>query len=509
MEENNKQIIKNSAYLYIRTIVTIMLGFVVTRIVLEKLGTSDYGIYNVVGGFVSMFTVLNSILQGGTRRFLALRIGEGKQTYLKLTFSTALVIHIGIALVVLAILESIGLWLLNYELNISPERLNAANWIYQLSIISVIVAITQTPYTAIITAHEHFNIYAYISLFDIIGKLLLLLLLSYIPGDKLIIYGIIQLAISFLSMCIYRTYCIKHFSECSFSLRIDKACLKEMISFSGWSTIGHISVVINGQGLSILLNLFFNTVMNAARGLATTITFAIDQLISNFIVAATPQLVKLYGAGEKEKFHQLIFNVSQYTLFLLAIFIVPVLLEIKFVLALWLHQVPDYTASFIKISLIISFLSYSNRFVDQGVVAIGRVKELNLYVTPIYLIVFPLAYLFLKCDFGPICVYWVMTIPMFIAMLLNLSIIHRFYDFPMYKYLKNVFLKNIFLVGISAVIPWIIHQQMDYGIVRFFTVCILSVCCTLVVLYNWGLGTEAKTLIKRQIRNRFHLNQFN
>lgn len=499
MDENNRKIVKNSAYLYIRMMVTMVLGFVVTRIVLEKLGASDYGVYNVVGGFVSLFTVLNSILQGGTRRFLALRIGEGDCSKLKDTFSTAFVIHLGIAIIVFILLETIGLYFVNHKLNIDQERLSAANWVFQCSIVSVVMAITQTPFTAAVTAHEHFNIYAFMSIFDIVGRIIMLLLLTFIPGDKLIIYALIQMLIGLIVMVVYRWYCFMHFQECAFSLRIDKLSFREMIQFSGWSTIGHLSAVLNGQGMSILINLFFNTIMNATRGLASTVIFTINQLVSSFVMAAEPQLVKLYGAGEKEKFHRLIFNVSKYTLFLLAVFITPVLLEIDFVLALWLTEVPDYTSSFIRISLIVSFISYSNKFVDQGVVAIGRVKELNLFVAPLYLLTLPLAYFFLKMGFGPITVYWVSAVPLIIAMGLNLYIIHKYYDFPAMRYIVMVFLKNLMLIFLATIIPWLVQQQMQIGWLRFLVVCSLSVICTLTILYSIGLDDETRVIVKRQL----------
>jgi O-antigen/teichoic acid export membrane protein len=261
MDENNRKIVKNSAYLYIRMMVTMVLGFVVTRIVLEKLGASDYGVYNVVGGFVSLFTVLNSILQGGTRRFLALRIGEGDCSKLKDTFSTAFVIHLGIAIIVFILLETIGLYFVNHKLNIDQERLSAANWVFQCSIVSVVMAITQTPFTAAVTAHEHFNIYAFMSIFDIVGRIIMLLLLTFIPGDKLIIYALIQMLIGLIVMVVYRWYCFMHFQECAFSLRIDKLSFREMIQFSGWSTIGHLSAVLNGQGMSILINPKFRSIL--------------------------------------------------------------------------------------------------------------------------------------------------------------------------------------------------------------------------------------------------------
>ena len=275
--------------------ITMCISFFTTRIVLEKLGVSDYGIYNIVGGFISMFTLLNSILQTGTRRFLALNLGKGEKVLIKNTFSTAFVIHLLIAFAVLFLAETFGLWFLNNNLNIAANRLEAANWVYQLSLVSVLLSITQTPYTAAVTAHEKFNIYAYLSIFDVIAKLIVIYLLVFISGDKLIIYASLQLATNIINITLYRFYCTKNFYECKFSLRIDKPLFKSMLHFSGWSTIGHFSAIFNSQGISVLLNIFFNTTINAARGLANTVIFTIGQFVDGFITASVPQLVKYYG----------------------------------------------------------------------------------------------------------------------------------------------------------------------------------------------------------------------
>lgn len=409
--------------------ITMCISFMTTRIVLDKLGVSDYGIYNIVGGFISMFTVLNSILQTGTRRFLALNLGKGDKNVIKETFSTAFVIHLTIACIVTVFIETIGLWFLNYKLNIPPERMSAANWIFQFSMISVFLNITQTPFTAAVTAHERFNIYAFISIFDAIAKVITVYLLVTIPGDKLIIYGLLILIVNFIVICLYRIYCIKHFEECKFSLKINKEIFKEMAQFSGWSTLGHFSAVLNGNGISVILNLFFGTTINAARGLANTVTYTIRQFVDGFITASQPQLIKLYGAGNIPEFHQLIFTVSKYSLFLLSIIVTPVILEIDFVLNLWLDTVPSYTPIFIKITMIICLLSYSNNMLDQGVVASGYIKQLTCITTPMYLLDLPLTYIVLKLGGTPPTAYMVGALPLFLAFLSNLYILKNTQSF--------------------------------------------------------------------------------
>ncbi|MCR8918317.1 lipopolysaccharide biosynthesis protein [Bacteroides sp. ET225] len=501
MDSNKKRIIKNTGFLYVRMFITMCISFMTTRIVLDKLGVSDYGIYNIVGGFISMFTVLNSILQTGTRRFLALNLGKGDKNVIKETFSTAFVIHLTIACIVTVFIETIGLWFLNYKLNIPPERMSAANWIFQFSMISVFLNITQTPFTAAVTAHERFNIYAFISIFDAIAKVITVYLLVTIPGDKLIIYGLLILIVNFIVICLYRIYCIKHFEECKFSLKINKEIFKEMAQFSGWSTLGHFSAVLNGNGISVILNLFFGTTINAARGLANTVTYTIRQFVDGFITASQPQLIKLYGAGNIPEFHQLIFTVSKYSLFLLSIIVTPVILEIDFVLNLWLDTVPSYTPIFIKITMIICLLSYSNNMLDQGVVASGYIKQLTCITTPMYLLDLPLTYIVLKLGGTPPTAYMVGALPLFLAFLSNLYILKKYTKFPARKYFLSVFLKNLLLLLIASIIPVYIQSKMPYGIERFLTVCSISVICTITILYCLALDKNTRTMVNNKIKS--------
>ena len=504
MEENNKKIVKNTVYLYARMLIMMGISFFTTRIVLEKLGASDYGINNLVAGFVSSFKVLNNILESGTRRFLAYNLGKNDESLIEKTFSTSLTIHIGIGVIIVVILETVGIWFLNHRLNIETDRIWAANIIFQLSVITTLLSIIQTPYVAAVTAHEKFNIYAYMSIYDAIAKLTILFLLVYIPGDKLIIYGTLLAIISITSIIIYCCYCLYQFVECRFSLTIDKNIFNEMMQFSGWSALGNFVVVFNGQGISILLNLFFNTVMNASRGLADTVSFTINQFISGFLVAANPQLIKYYGAGDIKGFTKLIFNVSQYTIFLMAIFCVPVLLEIDYVLKLWLIDVPQYTSAFIKIGAICSIVTYSNSMVDAGIVATGRVKEMNLYAIPIYFINLPLVYIVLKLEWYPPLVYFVGSIPAFIHFVINLKILSNIVKFPAYRYFIQIFLKNFILIIISLIAPFIIHNIMQEGVIRFFCVCIVSIISTITIMYIFSLNKDVKQMINQKIRSIFH-----
>lgn len=483
---------------------TTALGFVTTRVVLDKLGVSDYGVYTLVGGFVSMFTILNSILNTGTSRFIALALGEGNIEKQKITFSTSFTLHVIIALIIFLALESLGLWYLNSELNISPDRMKAANWVFQFSVISVTLAVTQTPFTASITAHEKFNIYAVMSIFDAVSKLLILYLLVIIPGDKLIIYSGLIFIVSMVNFLIYRIYCIRHFSECGQCLKIDKLLFKEMTRFAGWSALGHIITVVNSQGISIILNLFFNTVMNAARGLAHTVNFMISNFIAGFMTAAQPQLVKYYGSGDIKRFESLIFNVTQYSLFLLAIFAVPVILEIDYVIDLWLGgNVPEFTCAFVKITMICGIIYRSNTMIDQGIIAAGYVKLLNSLSIPVYLLSIPLFYFVLWMDWGPIVAYWIGSVPPLLSFIINLVIIKKKLNFPSERYFKNIFIKNIFLIIVSMILPYIIQQQMNYGFYRFIVVCCISIMSTSTIIWFWGLNSDTRLMVKEKMFSKF------
>ena len=499
MEKNDKRIVKNTLYLYIRMLVMMALSFFSTRIVLNILGVSDFGVNNVVGGFVSMFTLLNSILQTGTRRFLALNLAKDNAFLLKRTFSTAFAIHCAIALLVVVLLETFGVWFLNTYLNIDPDRMRAANYVFQFSVVSLFLNITQTPFISAVTAHEKFNIYAYLSIYDVLAKLSVLYILYVSPGDKLIVYAALIMGVNALTIMLYRFYCIRQFAECKFSLTVDKVLFRQMCSFSGWSTLGHLSAVLNQQGTTVLLNIFFNTAVNAARGLAGTVLSVIEQFVMGFITASVPQLTKYYGAGEQEKFKRLIFNVSQYTLFLMSIIAIPVLLEIDFVLQLWLGIVPDYTAVFIKITIITYLIKYSNIMIDQGLTAIGKVKELSLITAPIYLLNVPLVYLALKIGFEPWSVYIVSMISVLAGFIVNLILLAKYADFPAGEYFVKIFMRNLVLVAISSILPLYLHFIMPSGAIRFCVVCSVSILVTVIVVFYGGLNREVQEAVKHKV----------
>lgn len=508
MEDNNKRIIKNTIYLYLRQIMIMVLAFVSTRIVLEKLGVDDYGIYVLVGGFATMFTIFNNILQSATRRFMAIAIGRGHEDIIYKTYTTSLTMHVIIALLVVILLETIGLWVLNTSLNIDSARLTAANWVFQISIFNVFITVTQTPFVAAVTAHEKFDIYAYLSVYDILVKILILFLLVYIPGDKLIIYALLMSSVSLTGAMIYRYYCRVKFAECkALTLKIDRSLFKEMIIFSGWDSLGNVMTVLNAQGTTVLLNMFLTTAVNAARGLAGTVTSTIANFVTGFVTASEPQLAKYFAQKDMSHFENLIFNISQMTLFLLAIFAIPVFCEIDFVLKLWLNEVPDFTADFIKITILVCFLQYSYTMLIKGIVAIGRVKEYNTLSIILAVTNLPLVWLVLWLGWTPNAVYWVSSIPSLLNFCITLYILHKYENFPISTFLTKVFGKNILLVLASSIVPFIVREQMGEGGIRFLVICCLSVISTIAIMWQFALNKEIRNMVCGKILATLHLKK--
>ena len=508
MEESDKRVVKNTLYLYSRQAVMLVLGLLTTRIVLDKLGVENYGIYTVVGSFVSMFAILNSVLQSATRRFLSLAIGQGNDKKIHDTFQTAVVLHLWIALIVVVCLESAGLWFLNHELNIEPSRMWAANWVFQFSVLSVAVNIINTPFVAAVTSHERFDVYAYLSIFDVVGKIVVLFLLVVIPMDKLVLYALMIFMVSAAGASVYTWFCRARFSETRhLTFQTDKPLLKEMLKFSGWDSFGNITSIVNVQGLTVLINIFFGALINAARGVANTVTVTVQQFVGGFVVAAEPQLVKFFACGEFDKMSRLVFNISQMTLFMLAILAVPIWMEMHYVLTLWLgDKVPVYTSAFIKITILNCFTTYSNLMVVKAIVATGKVKALNIRLAPIELSILPVMYMALKFGCGPVTVYLLSLIPSFCKFIVNNHLLHKIIGFPSSKYFFNVYVKNLVLVGLAAVLPYMVHCYMEEGLVRFLAVGAVSVACTLTMMWFFALNDGVKNMVLNKIGFRRHAN---
>lgn len=472
---SNKRIAKNTVMLYIRMLLSMVVSLYTSRVVLNTLGVEDYGIYGVVGGVVAMFSFLNSAMSGATSRFLTYEMGRGDTQRLKDTFSSALLVHIGIALIVFVLSETVGLWFLIHKLVIPDERMIAAHVVYQLSILSTMVSITQVPYNATIIAHEKMDIYAYVELLNVSLKLLIVFLLPVIGHDKLIVYGILIFAVSVLIAMTYRWYCFKRFQEVHFRFFWNKNIIYPMLSFTGWDLYGNMSVSWRQQGMNFLLNIFFGPALNAASSIATTIQGVISGLSGNISMAYRPQIIKNYASRNFDRMNELLVMSVKFTLTMFLMIAIPAFIEIETVLSLWLGIVPEYTATFFRLIILSNIFTVVNGIITIPIHATGNIKQISFYTGSIYLISLLPMYVALKMSYGPSAVYVFLIVSAILILIANLMILKsNVKEARIYPIIKEM-MHSLIIMGIVSVIIYKVSGFIDQRLLSLLVVCGLSV----------------------------------
>ena len=470
---NNKRIAKNTIMLYIRMFISMVVGLYTSRVVLATLGVEDYGIYGVVGGVVGMMGFLNASMSGATSRFLTFELGRGDKERLAKTFSSALIVHIGIAIVVLILAETVGLWFLSNKLNIPAERMQAAHWVYQLSILSAMFGITQVPYNAAIIAHEKMDVYAYVEILNVSLKLLIVYLLCIGNFDKLILYASLMLAVSILIMMVYRIYAIRQFPEAHFHWIWDKTYLRPLLSFSGWDLYGNACVIARQQGTNFLINIFYGVVYNAASGIATTVQGTISGLAFNIILAFRPQIIKQYAKGNVEDMSKLVGNAVCFTTILFGCMSIPLILETHYIMKAWLGVIPEKSEIFCQILLIASFLGLLNNIWNTCIHATGKIKEISIFSGTFFLISLPIIYVVFQFKAPVESAYLVFILSIVFVNVSNLLIIKK--KIPKLK-LNFVFLnyiKVIIVLMASYYITSLFKAQMQETFIRLLVDCFI------------------------------------
>ena len=501
-QSSNKKIAKNTLVLYFRMILTMVVTMYTSRVVLSTLGVEDYGIYNVVGGFVSMFLVLNTSLSSATSRFLIYELGRKDYAELKRVFNAALVGHLGIALMIFLIAETVGLWFLANKLVIPPERLAAAHWAYQFSILATMVTLTQVPYTALIIAHEKMNIYAYMSFLEVTLKLVIVYLLKVGSFDKLKMYAILHFLVVLVTALAYRFYCNRKYPEASLCVVKDKSVYKRLISFSVWELYGGFGVISMGQGTNILLNMFFGPAVNAARGVAVTLQGAINKFSQSFMTAVKPQIVKLYADEQVDKMLRLVYLSAKFSFFLNFFFTLPLLLETDFVLTVWLKNPPEYAAVFCKLILINNLiLSMANPFV-YAFHAVGNIRRTNLVCGSLFYLVILLSFLLFRIGYPPETAFVVTIGVTALVNMVRLQLLKAFLPIKLIEYFKQVLVPVGLVVFLSTVFPLILVTVVEPGFLRFLIVG--SVCVVGIGLSVYYIGLERdmrKFVMKQALKN--------
>ena len=498
---NNKRIAKNTLLLYVRMLFGMLVSLYTSRVILQTLGVEDYGVYNVVGGVISMFTFLNGAMSSATSRYITFEIGKGNIEQLKKVFSTALQIHAIIALMIVILGETVGLWFLMNELVIPEGRMDAAMWVYQCSVVTAVVTIMSVPYNADIIAHEKMSAFAYISVLEIILKLAIVYLLVVLPFDKLKVYAVLVLMVGLLIRYIYTRYCHKHFEESHYIHRIDKPLLKEMSSFAGWSFWGNLAAILYSQGLNMMLNIFFGPVVNAARGIATQIQGVVHQFVTNFQMALNPQITKTYASGELDKMHSLMFRSARFSFMLMFFLSLPIMLETNYILTLWLGIVPENTVIFARIIIAISLIyTIANPCVIANQ-ATGKVKVYQAVVGGLLLLILPISYIVLKMGAPAYSVFIVHFCVESVAQFARMYMLRNMIDLPLWSYVKNIYLPIMGVVLLSVVLPMLVYYNMQEGIIRLLAVgmtCVVSVAMT--SLFIGMTRNERSFLIDKSLR---------
>lgn len=464
--------------LYIRMLFTMVVSLFTSRVVLQTLGVEDYGIQNVVGGVITMFTFINGGMVSSTQRYLNFEIAQGNAERLRSVFNTALQIHALIAVIIIILGETIGLWFLLEKLVIPEERMTAAMWVYQCSIIACVVNILSVPYNADIIAHEKMSAFAYISILDVTLKLIIVYLLVVSPIDKLIAYAILTLLVQLLIRYVYTRYCNKHFQESFVEWKLNKPLFKEMLSFAGWSFWGNLAGILYTQGLNMMLNIFFGPVVNAARGIAVQVQAAVQQFVSGFQTALNPQITKNYASGDLEQMHSLMFRSARFSFLLLFFLSLPVLLETDFLLTLWLKTVPDGAVIFTQIMICISLIYTTANPCVVANQATGKVKIYQMVVGGILLMILPISYIVLKLGAPAFSVFIVHFFIESVAQFSRMYMLRKLIKLPMWQYMKNIYIPIVTTVAVAIILPIIVRMQVEEGWLRFIAVgftCVLSV----------------------------------
>ena len=474
----NKRIAKNTLVLYVRMLFTMGISLFTSRVVLQTIGVEDYGISSVVGGVISMFTFINAAMVSSTQRYLNFELVRGDANQLRSVFSTSLQIHALIALAIIVLSETVGLWFLNEKLVIPEARMTAAMWVYQCSILSCAVSIMSTPYNAVIVAHEKMSAFAYISILDVSLKLLVVYLLVVLPFDKLIILSILTLLVQLFIRYIYTLYCHRHFPESYFQFRFNKTLFKEMFGFAGWSFWGNLAAILYTQGLNMMLNIFFGPIVNAARGIAVQVQSAVQQFVGGFQTALNPQITKNYASNNLPQMHSLMFRSARFSFLLLFFLSLPVLMETNFILTLWLKTVPDDAVIFTQIMICISLIYTTANPCIIANQATGKVKIYQMVVGGILLLILPISYVVLKLGAPAYSVFIVHFCIESVAQFSRMYMLRNLIHLPLWQYMKNIYIPIVSTVAIAIILPLVVRMQVAEGWLRFLAVgftCVLSV----------------------------------
>lgn len=500
---NNKRIAKNTFLLYIRMLLLMLVSLYTSRVNLNALGITDFGIYGVVGGVVSMFYIVSNALIGSINRYLAFEIGRKNQERLNKVFCTAIGIQYIIVGVVFILAETIGLWFLNYKLIIPADRLVASNWIYQFSILSFCLDLMVIPYTAAIIAHEKMSAFAYISILTAVGKLIVAWTIIIAPIDRLIWFGALILINSTIIRSIYIYYCKKHFEECSCKFQFSVPIWKEMFGFAGWNFIGTIAAILRDQGGNILINLFAGPTVNAARSIANQVNNAVSGFADNFQTALKPQIIKSYAAGNLDYLYKLVFQGARFSYYILLVLTMPILCNTHYILQLWLGIIPDSSELFVQLILIFTMSESLAGPLITAMLATGNIRNFQIIVGGLNLLNIPFSYIALKLGAIPEAIIIVAIFISICCEIARIALLKRMIKMPAKDFLKKVYFNVIIVSLVSCLLPAYLHSQLAENFISFLLISITAIISTFTCILFIGCNKEERTFILSKVKLLF------
>lgn len=501
--ENNKRIAKNTLLLYVRMVLLMLISLYTGRVTLQALGETDYGIYSVVGGIVVLLSFLNNAMAGATQRFLNVEMGKGDKEGLKRVFSSALYIHVIVAVAILVLSETVGLWFLNAAMNIPADRVVAANFVYQFSVASFLVGVLSVPYNASIIAHEKMSAFAYVSILEAVFKLVVVFLIQVLPLDALILYAGLLFGVAVVLRIVYGIYCKRNFEECVYERKVvDKVVAKRMLSFSSWTIFGNLGYILHTQGIAICINMFFGTVVNAAQGISNTVNTAVSAFVSNFQMALNPQIVKSYAAGNLSEMHALMFRGCRFSFFLIIFFSIPLIVEAPAVIGFWLTEVPEYTIIFVRLVLAISVCNSYSSILATAQGATGSIKVYQVTLTLIGALHVPLALLayYLGCE--PQSSSWVYLVIVIVLQVIRVCFVSRSTKMPMAHFLNEVLRPCFVVLLFASILPIVLHFVWGGGFFVLVAKCLVSFVATALLAYAFGLRGKEREMIVEMVKSK-------
>lgn len=497
---NNRRIAKNTLLLYVRMIVVMLVGLYTSRVVLQVLGVTDYGVFNAVGGVVAMFTVLTSSLSSAISRYLTFELGRGDASRLKRIFSTSINVQFCISVVILIIGVLAGTWFLNAKMNIPADRVDAANWVLYCTLMTFAVNLISVPYNASIVAHERMNVFAYMTILEVTLKLLIVYAIYLSPYDKLKSYTVLLLLVAILIRFIYARYCKKKFKECTYQFVLDVPLLKEMTGFAGWNFLGNSAWVFNNQGVNILINIYFGVTLNAARGIATQVEGIAMHFVNSFMTALNPQITKCYAAGELRQMHQLVCRGAKFSFFLVLLFAIPICLETERILYLWLAKVPDYAVLFVRMTFLSTLCTVLGNTLVTAQLATGDIKKYQIVVTLCGVWVFPLTWLAFKLGGDAVWAYLIFFIIYFILIFVRIYMVKDLIHMSWSLFIREVLLVCALVLMIAVIPPLAIYLLLPSSIWRVLLLCLVSFLSSGLTIYWIGMNHDERVAIKGMIR---------